>query len=368
LNSAVELRAHELNKEFHFTHVVCLSEEDMLRAAALREHFRLTTGRTHISTLKFRDKVLMKSCVEKAGLKVPAYAPIESVLDLRNFILKHGYPVVVKPIRGYGSINTTVITDEAKFSEYCTSGFGNICDGPIDMMAESFVKGQMYHIDGFVYKNEARLIWPSCYVNTVVDFSSNPFIAGYSLQPTNSLLKRIQIFVRDVLKALDREDGPSMYPFHAEVWHTPSDEIVFCEVASRTGGGGIPTQILSLFGASLSCSHTQFQCGENLSLESAEIMWDKRMPIIPESAGWIYIYPKVGILTMPKTCNEPYVLSYEPYAESGQVYKNRKSCADAVCNFIVAGKNEEETRANIFTIYEWFQKNSKWDPIDGGSQ
>ena len=37
---------------------------------------------------------------------------------------------------------------------FCTKGFGDICDGPIDMMVESFVTGQMFHVDGFVYKNE----------------------------------------------------------------------------------------------------------------------------------------------------------------------------------------------------------------------
>jgi len=338
----------------------------MIRAATLRESFQLSTGQCLSSTLKFRDKVIMKSIVEKAGLKVPAFAAIENAIDLYNFIQKHGYPVVVKPIRGYGSINTTVIRDEQKLNEFCVNGFGNVCDGPIDMMAESFVNGQMYHIDGFVYENEPRLVWPSAYVNTVVNFDSNNYIAGYSLHSSNPLCRRIQEYVNASNKALAAVDGPGMFPFHAEVWVTPQNEIVFCEVASRTGGGGIPTQMLSLFGVALSCSHTQFQSGERLSLETAKVMWDKREPVLEGCVGWIYVYPKVGIVTMPKVCTESYVLSYEPYTESGQIYHSRKSCADAVCNFIVHGKSEEECKHNINRAYEWFQSNSKWDPIPQG--
>jgi hypothetical protein len=36
------------------------------------------------------------------------------------------------------------------------------------------------------------MIWPSSYLNTVVNFDENPYIAGYSLLPDNPLCQRIQ--------------------------------------------------------------------------------------------------------------------------------------------------------------------------------
>jgi len=87
------------------------------------------------------------------------------------------------------------------------------------------------------------------------------------------------------------------------------------------------------------------------------------MPLIPDSVGWIFIYPKIGKVTLPRSCNEDYVLSYEPFAETGQVYKNRKSCADAVCNFLIRGKSEEEAEKNIHNVYHWFSSNTLWEPI-----
>eukprot|EP01126_Amoeba_proteus_P045223 TRINITY_DN5053_c0_g1_i9.p1 TRINITY_DN5053_c0_g1~~TRINITY_DN5053_c0_g1_i9.p1 ORF type:complete len:107 (-),score=17.72 TRINITY_DN5053_c0_g1_i9:551-871(-) len=99
--------------------------------------------------------------------------------------------VVVKPRKGYGSVNTTVIKTKNDLESYLQNMSAS-CDSPLEMMVEGFVTGQMYHVDGFVYQGKARLIWPSCYVNTVVNFEANNFIAGYSLLPTNPMLKRIQ--------------------------------------------------------------------------------------------------------------------------------------------------------------------------------
>jgi len=360
-NNLVEYRAYQLHKIHQFSQVICLSEEEMLRTAIMRECFGLKSGQSYESTLRFRDKVLMKTILRKTGLKVPNFAKIDNAIDLFNFIKENNYPVVVKPIRGYGSVNTSVIKNEEEFHKFCVTGFSSALDASIDMMVESFVYGKMYHIDGLFYDGKARLIWPSRYVNTVVNFNENNFIAGYSLQPSNPLTIRIQQFVNDCLEALD---GPPTYPFHAEVWHTPEDDLVFCEVASRTGGGGIPTQITSLFAVSLSKTHTQYQADVPITLETKDILWKDRLPLIPDSLGWIFVYPKMGKVTLPRVCNEDYVLSYEPFAETGQIYNNRKSCADAVCNFLIRGNSEEEAEKNIHNIYNWFTNNTKWDPIE----
>eukprot|EP01126_Amoeba_proteus_P045220 TRINITY_DN5053_c0_g1_i3.p1 TRINITY_DN5053_c0_g1~~TRINITY_DN5053_c0_g1_i3.p1 ORF type:complete len:273 (+),score=50.02 TRINITY_DN5053_c0_g1_i3:698-1516(+) len=268
--------------------------------------------------------------------------------------------VVVKPRKGYGSVNTTVIKTKNDLESYLQNMSAS-CDSPLEMMVEGFVTGQMYHVDGFVYQGKARLIWPSCYVNTVVNFEANNFIAGYSLLPTNPMLKRIQDYVSRVCTALHTPDGPDTYPFHAEVWLTPEDEIVFCEIASRTGGGGIPTQLNALFGVTLRKLHLQHQVGIPITYETKDIQWDEREPILHQSVGWIYVYPKIGKVTLPSLCEEKNCLFYEPLVPSGHIYQNRKSCADAVCCFIVSGDTEENAMENIFKMFDWFESNSVWE-------
>lgn len=100
-------------------------------------------------------------------------------------------------------------------------GSGGRVDSPVDLEVECFVQGQMYHIDGLVLGGKLKICWPSCYVNTVVDFEQNGevwtardvavcccfscvcllraplagFIAGYSLSPEDKLVKPMQEFV-----------------------------------------------------------------------------------------------------------------------------------------------------------------------------
>jgi hypothetical protein len=130
-----------LHAEFKFTHVVALSEEDLIRAgrpschnhvfvqpvpvfvvARLRGALGISYGQNLESALRFRDKVtslpgsleclllvpvgseagcwllmyaqvLMKRVLSARGLGVPEYAAVECASDIVNFISVHGYPV-----------------------------------------------------------------------------------------------------------------------------------------------------------------------------------------------------------------------------------------------------------------------------------
>lgn len=112
----------------------------------------------------------MKQRVQECGIKVPFFAPVDTPLDLLEFVAKHGYEianvkpsnihrhhVVVKPRKGYGSVCTAVIKNEQDLESYLRTDFGSSCDAPLEMMVESFVTGQMYHVDGFVYDGEVAL-------------------------------------------------------------------------------------------------------------------------------------------------------------------------------------------------------------------
>jgi hypothetical protein len=66
--------------------------------------------------------------------------------------------VVVKPRKGYGSVNTAVIKSQQDLEKYLGANFLSACDAPIDMIVESFVTGHMYHVDGFVYNGEVSFI------------------------------------------------------------------------------------------------------------------------------------------------------------------------------------------------------------------
>ncbi len=157
----------------------------------------------------------MKQVLSAKGIKVPEFSPVESATDLAVFLEHHGYPVVVKPRKGYSSINTSVLRSSEDLERFLKKSFGNgIVDPSLDLEVEVFIKGQMYHIDGLVYNNDIKLISPSKYLGVVVDFDSNPLLAGCALSLDNPLTRRLQQFIADCVTALE---GPSCFAFHAEV-------------------------------------------------------------------------------------------------------------------------------------------------------
>lgn len=61
-----------------------------------------------------------------------------------------------------GSMKTYLIHTEDELQKMLEEGVAAQLDGPIDFEVEEFVKGQMYHIDGFVEEYVSGLLVFSC--------------------------------------------------------------------------------------------------------------------------------------------------------------------------------------------------------------
>eukprot|EP01129_Flabellula_baltica_P014909 TRINITY_DN7299_c0_g1_i1.p1 TRINITY_DN7299_c0_g1~~TRINITY_DN7299_c0_g1_i1.p1 ORF type:complete len:491 (+),score=90.97 TRINITY_DN7299_c0_g1_i1:93-1475(+) len=364
-SGVVEYHAVRLNAQYGFTHVACLSEGDLIRAARLRERFGIQGEfQTVESALRYRDKFVMKSMCLDAGLSVPAFASVENVCDVLDFVDRCGMSVVVKPRKGYGSVNTHVIKDQQSLMHCIETTFtNNQLDEVMDLEIESFVNGQMYHIDGVVYDGEVKFVWPSQYVNTVVNFKENPFIAGFSCSKENPVTARLQKYIVDVISVLE---GPPCFPFHAEAWHTDDDDIVLCEIASRGGGGGIKLQMLESSGISMDKLWMQYQCDDYIldrNIIDPSVNWENRFP--HTLVGWVYMYPSIGLLVrIPDDCDLDFCLGYIPYATDDTYFDDRDSCFDAVAQILVKGETEEELKDRIEQVNEWWKRETIWQDTE----
>jgi len=127
---------------------------------------------------------------------VPTFAAVDSVAHVISFIQQYGYPVIVKPRKGYSSIGTTAIRTPEMLATWLATAFKSVsCDASLDLEVERFVNGTMYHIDGLVLNGSVKICWPSRYVNTVMEFATNGYIAGYSLAVKDPLVPRLQSFI-----------------------------------------------------------------------------------------------------------------------------------------------------------------------------
>lgn len=347
-NGTLEIRALELHREYLFHTIISSSEYDVLRAARLRECLNLE-GQSYKSALAFRNKVVMKEYVQHAGISVPSFAAIEMAVDLYGFIEINGYPVVVKPISGMGSMDTTVLKNK---QDLCVFLEGGIMP---NYMVEKFVQGDVYHIDGAIINGEIVLAWPSRYMNNCLSFQQGEYLSSYQLEKNNPLTERLREFTAQVLDVLPT---PQHTSFHAEVFHTPEDEIVFCEIASRTGGALVREAVQHTFGVDITRLSVEAQCGmvkdiSDLNLQEA----------YPQTlTGFLLLPPQKGVLRQIKAHQLPdWIVYHKISAVAGKSYNDAKTSVEEIAKYLIVGDTEVEVAGRISQVAGWMSEALDWD-------
>ncbi len=347
-NGYVELRAIELFSTYHFHTIIAIHERDILRASQLRERFGLK-GQQPNSAQHFRDKTLMKQIAHQYKITAPSFASLHSSLDLITFVEQNGYPVVVKPIDGSGSRNICVLHNQQDLLHLLQQGL------PSSAEVETFVSGDMYHVDGLVTEGEVVFISTSKYASGCLAFQSGGYNASFLISRENPLFERLSTFTIQLLHVLDT---PLHTTFHAELFHTLDDEIILCEIASRTGGGRLTTYIEQTYGIHLNRAWIEAQCGIN----PIQMTQDKLQHIPNKLAGDILIPPRLGkFISGPTEAPPSWVTEYRVLAQSGHHYDHPKLSVDHIASFVVEGNTEQEVEDRLFAVANWFDQWSVWD-------
>ncbi|SEN07430.1 ATP-grasp domain-containing protein [Lihuaxuella thermophila] len=347
-NNAIEWIALEWYKQYPYHTVIATAERDILRAARIRQLLGID-GQSWESALSFRNKVKMKQILSEAKIEVPPFKLLETPVDLYEFIEENGYPVVVKPVDGMGSRNTTVLHDREETIRYLTEGLTP------NLEVEKFIEGQMYHIDGLVLDGELIHIWPSKYINDCLAFHEGKCLGSHLLEPKNPLTPRLKAYVASLLNALPT---PLHTTFHAEVFHTPQDELIVCEVACRTGGSRIVEEFRQAFEIDLTKLSVQAQCG--LKVEIPERVMNGADP--KSQFGFIGIPPKQGIFHSGPAWDHlpPWVTEYKLLAESGQYFTGAHTSVDYVVTLVVKGDSERQVYQRLLEMADFFEQTMVW--------
>ncbi|WP_437536960.1 ATP-grasp domain-containing protein [Sorangium sp. So ce726] len=342
-NGMVELRAVELHESHGFCRVVSISESELLRAARVRERCGIL-GQGVRSALAFRDKHVMKTIAAQRGLRVPRWRRFEDALALEEFIALVGYPVVVKPVSGAGSEGTHVLRGRADLEALLTRGL----PAARALLAEEFIAGDMYHVDGMIADGRFILIQPSRYVNSCLSFNEGRFLGSVMLGPASPLHPRLVRFVEELLRALPT---PELTLFHAEVFHTPADELVLCEVASRLGGAGVNDALLAAYDLDMKMAYVRAHHGDVPPPQPAP----RRL------SGWLLMPPRAGVLErVPAECPFPWVPQRRQAGTAGKRYAGASSSVDSIATFALQGDSEEQITERITELAAWFEESTAW--------
>lgn len=212
--------------------IICLSEDNLLLAATLRDDFKIP-GMKFNDALPFRDKVIMKNVLKTKKIRTPRYCKFDDAQAINSTAyfehLKQllGLPFILKPTSLLGGLGVMIIDSSASFAEFCQNKPANL-----DYEIEEFISGTLFHCDSIRQNN--KTIFSVCceYTHPNFDFQLGKNVVSMALQNNDPLAQRINAFNEEVLNALNYEQGIS----HHELFLTKQNELVFLEIAARSPG------------------------------------------------------------------------------------------------------------------------------------
>lgn len=335
--------ALDQHRETPFTAVFGTSEYDVIRMGHLRDAIGVQ-GQSLASAIAYRDKVVMKEHAVKAGMEVAKFHRIETSLDLRQFVEQHGYPVVIKPVDGGGAVNTQVIHDESQMLEFLKTG------PLVNMMVETFVEGDMYHVDGIYKDGELLFGSVSRYLNGCLAWQQGLSRGSLTLDPDSPLFARMREKAIETIRALPETP---LISFHAEFFLTPDDRILLCEIASRSGGARVVDTIQHVYGLHQNRTWTRLACGLN----------DKVVQPVPaELGGYLVVPSRPGVVrALPAEIPFDWVVDYTPGVKPGVQLDKPTNTVANLATFIVKGPTEEIVEARLMQLNDWFLSAVEWE-------
>ena len=209
--------------------VVCLWEPGVVLAARLREALG-APGMRVAQAQAFRNKDLMKQQVVAAGIRTARHASATTVAQVHEAARDIGFPVIVKPIAGAGSMDTV----RAASAEELERALVQVKSYD-EVNVEEFIEGEEFTydticIDGRIVYENVCYYRPNPLVARSTEWISPQTIALRDLSPPE--VKAGIALGHRVLEALEFGTGFT----HMEWFYTEKKEAVFGEIAARPPG------------------------------------------------------------------------------------------------------------------------------------
>lgn len=211
--------------------VECLWEPGVVLAARMREAFDVPGLRVE-EAKAFRDKELMKSRLDAAGIRTPHHYRARTGDEVARAIERIGFPVIVKPIDGAGSADTYVLRSEDEVEGVLAA----VRHVP-EVSVEEFIEGEEYTYDAILANGETLFENVAWYRPKPLVARQNPWISPQAVCLSDIRHPDVACGVelgRRALKALGYGTGMA----HMEWFRSArTGEAIFGEVGARAPGG-----------------------------------------------------------------------------------------------------------------------------------
>jgi biotin carboxylase len=220
-----------------------LDEYDAATAASLREHLRLP-GLGESSMRLFRDKLAMRIKAQAVGLTVPPFVHVLNHDQVRAFMAAVPPPWLLKPRAEAAAMGIKQI----RHADELWSWIEQLGDRQSHFLLEQYVPGAVYHVDAIVAGGSVVFAAVHQYGQPPLDVVHRGKVFSTCTMPAGDpLAARLLEQNRMLLAAFGLERGVT----HAEFIHTPTDDVIFLEVAARVGGAYVDQVIEQASGVNL---------------------------------------------------------------------------------------------------------------------
>jgi biotin carboxylase len=333
--------ARSIHARDPFDHLGTYSEKDQDKAAAVGAALGL---RTHsLDTIRWvHDKVAMRERLRAAGVDPTPAARVDSLDQARAFAVRHGYPVVVKPVAGAASSGVTVVREPRELD--AAWAWAKAAEEPDtdDVLVEAYLDGLELSVEAFSEDGVHRIVALTGKVkNPRHCVELGHVVRGPFDETTTGAVHRFTVAVLD---ALGVRDGVT----HTEVILT-ADGPRMVETHVRPAGDDIPEMIRDTYGIDLIDLLVQRSLGARV-LDRLDREIKASADIAEHAAIWYATPPVAGRITAVSGVDAarelPGVVSVELLKEPGDELAGEllDSRARAVAARAVAGTPEEALR------------------------
>ena len=216
--------------------IVALDDFDVERVAALREHFRFP-GMGQSKARFFRDKLAMRIEAQKGGIEVPEFSPLFHNQDIHDFISRVEPPWIIKPRSQAGAIGIKKVVD----AEELWNLLGHLGNQRHNYLIETFLEGDVYHVDSLSYQGKNIFSRSSKYLNTPYEVAHFGGIFRTQTLPYDAEEHQILVNLnQDLMDVFGMDHSAS----HSEFIQAKQDgKFYFLETSSRVGGAHIAEMI-----------------------------------------------------------------------------------------------------------------------------
>jgi len=275
--------AVDYNKKRKISGVITLASDVSLTVSSVAEKLGLPGNSVKTAKLA-SDKLLMKRKFTRDKIPIPAFSEVKNINDIKKFIKKHEYPVVLKPIDSRGARGVLRLTKNVDLA-WAFNISKN--ESPSErVMVEEFLEGPQFSIESIIYDGK---IFTSGLSNRNYEYLErfSPYIIENGGDLPARLNKKQRKEIDEVLIRAAGSLGIKRNSVKGDLVYTDEGPKII-EIAARLSGGGLCTDHIPLStGVNIIKAVINTSLGFRLDL-------NELIPKYNKGVAMRYIFPRRG--------------------------------------------------------------------------